>query len=356
MKISKIPGFGQFGHYIDDVDFNELTDATWQEIGQIHLKGLLTILRNVTISKDQFIYRMQQFGPIKADTRQHFMKKYGRVPDALDEKSLEGIDPDDQLYFKTKRHMLEKTEEGNFLTRVTGERDKDGNPLGFFDSGDLGWHSNGSGTLTFTPEVSLLGDTDMVGSATSFIQTVDYYDSLSSSFRSELDEMILIHNYTPGKINQSEIDDPIVRIGIKLAFCPVDGNEVPLVVSSPGGHRGLHYTINTATGIRGMTDQESTKVFEEIDRGLFKHEYMYDHYYTQNNDLLLFDNSVTLHRRIKGSEKRKAFRIQYDPSLLLDTAWQPYHQPEFKKKYSQDCNELIRVLGLKNFKLPDLIT
>jgi alpha-ketoglutarate-dependent taurine dioxygenase len=355
MKITKIPGFGNYGHFIDDIDFNNLDDQTWHEIGKMHLKGLLTILRNVNITKDQFIHRMQQFGPVKADTRQHFLKKYGRVPDALDEQSLEGIDEDDKLYFMTKRHMIETTDEGNFLTRVTGARDKDGNPLGFFDSGDLGWHSNGSGTLTFTPEVSLLGDTEMVGSATSFIQTVDYYENLTESFRSELDEMILIHNYTPGKINQSEIDDPIVRIGIKLAFCPIDGNEVPLVVTSPGGRKGLHYTINTATGIRGMSDKQSAQVFAEIDKELFQSKYIYDHFYTQNNDLLLFDNSVTLHRRIKGNENRKAFRIQYDPSLLLDNAWEPYQQPEFRKKYSKECHELIKVLGLKNFKLPNLV-
>jgi len=96
-------------------------------------------------------------------------------------------------------------------------------------------------------------------------------------------------------------------------------------------------------------------VFAEIDKELFQSKYIYDHFYTQDNDLLLFDNSVTLHRRIKGNENRKAFRIQYDPSLLLDKAWEPYQQPEFRKKYSKECHELIKVLGLKNFKLPNLV-
>ena len=37
MKISKIPGFGSFGTYIDDVDFNNIDDHTWHEIGKLQI-------------------------------------------------------------------------------------------------------------------------------------------------------------------------------------------------------------------------------------------------------------------------------------------------------------------------------
>lgn len=45
MKITKIPGFGNYGQYIDNVDFTTLTDEEWLEIGRLHLKNLLTIFR-----------------------------------------------------------------------------------------------------------------------------------------------------------------------------------------------------------------------------------------------------------------------------------------------------------------------
>ena len=45
MKISKIPGLGRFGHYIDDLDLNTVSDEQWHEIGQLHLKGLVTVIR-----------------------------------------------------------------------------------------------------------------------------------------------------------------------------------------------------------------------------------------------------------------------------------------------------------------------
>ena len=34
MKISKIPGLGRFGVFVDDVDFDHITDEEWMEIGR----------------------------------------------------------------------------------------------------------------------------------------------------------------------------------------------------------------------------------------------------------------------------------------------------------------------------------
>jgi hypothetical protein len=34
MKVSKIPGLGSYGLFIDDVDFATLSDEEWFEIGQ----------------------------------------------------------------------------------------------------------------------------------------------------------------------------------------------------------------------------------------------------------------------------------------------------------------------------------
>ena len=45
MKISKIPGLGNYGVYVDDVDFNHNTDEEWMEIGQLYLKNLVVIIR-----------------------------------------------------------------------------------------------------------------------------------------------------------------------------------------------------------------------------------------------------------------------------------------------------------------------
>lgn len=356
MKISKIPGLGSFGHYIDDVDFDHITDEEWMEIGKIHLKGLVTILRNVKMSKDQYHERIQEFGPMKGarNSRAHFIAKYGPKFDAFKPELFDelGVTEEDRIYINTKRHFIEPTEGGAFLTRITGLKDDQGNMLGVFSDGELYWHSNESSELVFAPGVALLGGEYMIGSSTGFVQTVDYYESLSESFRSELDEMILVHKYIPGKVNSRELENKELSINLKYAFCAEDGAEVPLVMKSPGGIRGMHYTINTAAGIRGMSESESKKVFDIIDKGLFTDNYVFDHWYQQDNDLLLFDNSITLHRRLPGNPNRLAYRIQYDYNNLLDSPWYPYYQQEFAEKYKKQTHELVKILGIKDYKLP----
>ena len=308
MKVSNIPGLGSFGHYIDDVDFDSLTTEEWVEIGKLHLSSLVTILRNVNISKDQFNSRMREFGPFKGtrNSRAHFKIKYGENFDPKDEDAFDqfNVTPQDRSYLSYKKHFVEQTDGGNFLTRITGRKDEDGNALGVFSSGELHWHSNESSEITFSPEVALLGGQYMTGSTTGFVQSVDAYNEFSESFRSELDEMVVIHNYIPGGINDIELTDKQIGNMLQMEFCYHPDAEVPLVLTSPGGHKGLHYTTNTATGIKGMSQTESDKIFKIIDKQVFTDKYIYDHKYKTDNELLLFDNSVTLHRRKDPGHQR----------------------------------------------------
>jgi alpha-ketoglutarate-dependent taurine dioxygenase len=358
MKVSNIPGLGSFGRYIDDVDFDNLTSEEWLEIGKLHLNGLVTILRNVNITKDQFNSRMREFGPFKGtrNSRAHFKIKYGEDFDPKDENAFDrfNVTPQDRSYLSYKKHFVEQTEGGNFLTRITGRKDEDGNALGVFSSGELHWHSNESSEITFSPEVALLGGQHMIGSTTGFVQSVDAYNDFSESFRSELDEMVVIHNYIPGGINDIELTDKEMGNMLQMEFCYHPDAEVPLVLTSPGGHKGLHYTTNTATGIKGMSQTESDKIFKIIDNQVFTDKYIYDHKYKTDNELLLFDNSVTLHRRKDpGHPDRVAYRIQYDPSNLLDSPWYPFdHLPEYAEKYKVQTHELIQTLNIQDFKLP----
>ena len=76
--------------------------------------------------------------------------------------------------------------------------------------------------------------------------------------------------------------------------------------------------------------------------------------YITELEILLFDNSVTLHRRKDpGHKDRCAYRLQYDPSNLLDSPWYPFnHLPEYAEKYKVQTHELIQTLNIQDFKLP----
>ena len=62
MKISKIPGLGRFGTYIDDINFDHITDEEWMEIGKIHLQSLVTIIRAPKIYYETYYTRFLQWG------------------------------------------------------------------------------------------------------------------------------------------------------------------------------------------------------------------------------------------------------------------------------------------------------
>jgi alpha-ketoglutarate-dependent taurine dioxygenase len=355
LKITKIPGLGNYGVFIDGVDFEHLTDEEWHEIGAIHMKNLVTIIRDCNLNWAKQTDWCTKWGDTRYGMRYNVLKKYpGKTWTEVVKMSLSDsseVDTVDKIRLSSIARMQEHSPDGKHIMRVTGKRDKDGNALGMFAEGELLWHSNESGTLTFTPGVSLLGYENMIGSATGFLTTTDYYENVSESFRSELDEMILLHRFTPGKINPGlRMEQDEVMHG---NMCPEDDAEIPMVIQSPGGIKGLHYSINTVHSIKGMSKAESDRVFEEINKELFVDKYIYDHWYKTNNDFLLFDNSITLHRRLGDIKDRLAYRIQHDYSTLQNAFWQPYFQKEFADKYVQQITDFVQLAEIKNFKLPN---
>lgn len=352
MKITKIPGLGRFGVYIDDLDFNNITDEEWMEIGKIHLASLVTIIRNTNLRLNDFDKLIYKWGTARATVKAYLFKKYPQGWDWMwqcvyDED--DAMEEQDRKWLRTVSKLGEKTDLG-MVQRVSGRLDEEGDPIGLFATGELLWHSNESGRLHFTPGVALLAAENVVGSCTGFLTTTDYYESLSESLRSELDEMIIVHKFTPGRINPGLIEDQDFLLHRNM--CPVDGSEIPLVMQSPGGIRGLHYSINTVDHIKGMTVQESRKIFDMIDKELFTDRYIYDHWYQTNNDLCLFDNSITLHRRLGDIKNRLCYRIQYDYTRLQNGPWYPYHQKEYMDQYREEITEIVDLMKLSDFKLP----
>lgn len=349
MKVSKIPGLGRFGVFIDDLDINNISDEEWMEVGKLHLESLVTIIRDVNLSADEYESRIKQWGTPRNIASVNLFKKYNLTHDTLmklfTEEVLNGIavTDEDRQYAQSLLGIIALDVTDNPMTsivKVTGKRKEDGTPAGMFAEGELLWHSNESGNLVFSPAVSLLAVEGVIGSSTGFVTTPDWYENQSESFRSELDEMIVQHQFTPGKINPGlrEDQDGIMHRNM----CP-EPIELPLVVQSPGGIKGLHYSVNTINSIKGMSLAESQKMFDEINKTLFVDEYIYDHWYQNNNDLCLFDNSVTLHNRTGGITDRMCYRIQYVYDKLVSPDWNPWLSEPYISEHDRllkDYNEV----------------
>lgn len=351
MKVSKIPGLGSYGVFVDGVDFNYITDDEWMEIGDLYIKNLVVIIRNTNLDYQDQQKWVRKFGGNRDIVRYDMAKRYNLNYEQLWKKVRDkdpDINQDDYYLLAAIDRVLENTRSGSMM-RVSGKKDEIGNPTGMFAEGDLLWHSNEAGTLAFTPGIALFAKEGVKGTSTGFVQTVDYYENVSESFRSELNDMIIHHRYLKGAINPGYIEEQD-RIS-KASQCPIDDIEIPLVIQSPGGIRGLHYSVNTVYSIKGMSKEDSDKVFAEINKNLFVEKYVYDHWYQNEGDFLFFDNSVTLHRRLGDTKQRLCYRVQHDLTNLQKGFWQPYFQPEFQENYRTLIEDFVKVLDIKDFKL-----
>lgn len=346
MKVTPIGSFGSVGVYIDDIDMDHMTEDQWTEIGKIFMRELLVVMRDIKITKPQYVDWVRKWGPFKNEVTPRLLKKYGAVPDSTRPETWDMLDEEDRRWTDYRRYMLEETGDGRYVTRIHAGRTEDGHPMGYFSEGDLGWHSNECSRLTFTPCVALLGWEHMQNSATGFLQSMDLYEALPNSLQSEIDEMVVIHRFEPGRVNVRELEDPDLADQLRRHFCPEDGAETPMVCRGINGRKGLHYSLNTRAEIKGMSLVESRKFFEMMDRLYLNEKWIFDHWYGPNHDLCLFDNSITMHRRIGGHGDRNAFRCQFDPSPILGEPYCPWiDHPDVHARYVKEINEFVDIMG-----------
>ena len=331
MKVTKIPGLGRFGIFIDDVDLNHVTMEEWMEIGQLHLQSLVTIIRGNAIDHHTYARLITAWGPMRYNMPIEFFLKYGgkSIKDLILSGELQ--DKDAETFNNARRWRVDKQYPG--MIRVTPKKNRRGKSIGIFGDGELLWHSNESGDTAFTPCVALMGWQQMVGSCTGFCTSTDWYEKQSESFRSELDDMVMVHNYQSTKVSPIFVEDQ--ENFYKNNQCPDPNSELPLVIQSPGGIKGLHLGSATMDYVKGMSREESDKLLNHIRKEIFVEEYIYKHWYQSDRDICIFDNSITVHNRKLEAEHmpdRVGYRIQFDYDNLIGKPYSPFYQEEYNQK------------------------
>jgi len=331
-RITDIPNLEGYGVFVDDIDFKHLTKEEWIDLGKLHLNKLVMVIRNSGLKNKRVFYRvLKKWGEHRQNYAAIVFSKYpwaeGQVEKLL---SSSEVSQEDKEYIKEfKRIGGHNRQEGNIL-RVTGKK-INGYRTGLFAHGELLWHSNECGDLAFTPGVALLGQHGMTKSATGFMVTTPYYYSVSDSIRSELDEMVLTHNFVEGKINANGENNIVYK-----NMCPFPNTEIPMVIQSPAGIKGLHYSFNTVTG------SNNDRLLAEVKKGLEK--YTYDYWWENDDDLLIFDNTIVQHRRLGDTTDRLCLRYQFDYTYLQDDLYQPYLQEPYITRYTERVQKFHKLL------------
>ena len=352
IRITNIPNLEGYGVFVDDIDFKNLTRTEWMDLGKLSMQKLVMIIRSTGLDSRSFHQVIKKWGKDRQNYAATLFARYpwanGQIDHIIASTEVPDEEKDIIREFKRVGGCNQKT--GNTL-RVSGKK-VNGQRIGMFADGELLWHSNESGDIAFTPAVALLGAENMTNSATGFMVTTPYYYSVSDSFRSELDEMVLIHNFVPGRINPG-LNEPQDNLMYKN-MCPDPDTEIPLVIQSPAGIKGLHYSFNTVTGIKGMSNSEAEKILTEIKKGLEK--YTYDYWWENDDDLLIFDNSIVQHRRLGDTTNRLCHRYQFDYTYLqykvTKQNYIPYFQDPYRSRYVMKMNIIGSMLKHEGKSFP----
>ena len=335
-RITNIPNLEGYGVFVDDIDFKNLSRQEWMDLGKLHMKKLVMIIRKTGLDKRSFHQVIKKWGKSRQNYAATLFAKYpwaeGNFRKVLTSPDVDKHDKDIiREYWKIGGCNYKQ---GNIL-RVAEEN-------GLFGSGELLWHSNESGDIAFTPAVALMGEHGMCNSATGFMVTTPYYYSVSDSMRSELDEMILTHDFQTGKIN---VEDE--NLFLYKNMCP-EPTEIPLVIQSPAGIKGLHYPYNTVIG------SNNDRLLAEVKKGLEK--YTYDYWWENDDDLLIFDNSIVQHRRLGDTKDRLCNRYQFDYTYLqykvTKQNYIPYFQEPYRSRYVDKMNLIGNMLKHEGISFP----
>ena len=332
MKITKAPGLGRFGAIIENFDYDSI-DA-WRELKEINLKSLVTLIKgDGTNVFDKIVKNIPIIGRARRTREAVLEMQYGS-DFYLNVNKWEEYD---KQALEANRRWSKTANLPNNWGAVGGQVDENGKSLGVFSGTRCLWHSNESGCLYFSPLVVLYGHKGMIGSSTGFCSSTDWYEKQSESFRSELDELIVHHDYKPYSIGPDA--DEQHEAAMRRNFTQFGGVDMPLVIKSPGGIKGIHFTEGTVTHFLGMSKKDSDALIEKLVKELYVEEYMWHSWWPNDQgDFMLFDNTIVAHNRtlrpdvdIKAAiEKRVAYRHPCDYRGMND--YEPFYQEEYNKK------------------------
>jgi hypothetical protein len=339
MKISKMPGFGSYGTIITDFDWND--PESYQQLKTVNLQSLVTVVKNNT---DQFDNVAKHFHNV-ITTRPYQFKWYSKY----------GADWRPQV----TEHDIATAKYTEYLalgsqypgwSRLTAKKDEHGKFIGALTDDTLDWHVDESGAVEFAPLIALYGMNNMQVSCTSFLQTADWYEKQTGSFQSELDSLVAEFAWDDSKLRPERANKEQEDL-IKLVQMPRETGEVPLVVVSPGGIKGIRYS-KLITKFKDVSDQDTKSILTKIENEIFVPEYSYDYWWENNTgDLVLFDQSVTLHtRKLKpGADvtaeysKRLAHKIFGDYAGMLN--YKPFEQEPYRSRRTADMKCLAKMVA-----------
>ena len=198
---------------------------------------------------------------------------------------------------------------------VSDRKDEQGNKLGMFGGGELGWHSNGNSRHLIDKILIALycvkGD---VNTTLSICNTSQPFYDLSKDEQEYWRSITIRLKFQNDTMYHLDEDDP------ELEFMSKNKGSIrPLVGQHP--HTGAdyfyfpyHFIIKAWEGKKQVDHEE---IIEKLKPIIFKSKYQKHHVFAEG-DLLMMDQFTTLHRRTPVMGDRLLWRVACDYKRVCD--------------------------------------
>tara|TARA_R110000868_G_scaffold161850_3_gene392745 strand:- start:3028 stop:3825 length:798 start_codon:yes stop_codon:yes gene_type:complete len=201
------------------------------------------------------------------------------------------------------------------LFYVTDKKDEQGNKIGMFGGGELGWHSNGNSRhLIDKILIGLYCIKGDVNTTLSICNTSQPFYDLTEAEQEYWKNINIRLKFKNDTMYHLDDDDP------ELEFMSQNKGSIrPLVGQHP--HTGKNYFyfpyhfISKAWHGKTVIDHE--EMIEKLKPVIFKSRYQHHHVFAEG-DLLLMDQFTTLHRRTPVMGDRLLWRAACDYSKMSE--------------------------------------
>jgi len=200
---------------------------------------------------------------------------------------------------------------------VTGMKDQEGNKIGMFGDGELGWHSNGNSRhLIDKILISLYCVQGDPNTTLSVCNTSDPFYDLSEEEQEYWKSITIRLKFKNDTMYHLDEDDP------ELEFMSKNKGSIRKLVDIHP-HTGkyyfyfpYHFIAKAWEGKRQINHEEMIEKLKPI---IFRSKYQYHHIFIEG-DMLLMDQFTTLHRRTPVMGDRLLWRIAGDYQNICKTS------------------------------------
>lgn len=279
---------------VTEFDFNAATDE------EINILGCLTNYYTLVVVKNQ---------NLDVKTEESVCRKIGRTLD-------ETYDQNNNTLHDMFKKICSKSEYdrlilpgGNDLTiRVTGEKNKNGEPGLFGFNQELKWHANKVWSALRRSMVWLYGERGTAGSVTSFTNHIIAYDKMPAEVKDKIKDLKSIY-----KVECHHAEKQALGKDYFMSETPY-----PLVYTNVGGQTGIFLSWLHLHQFEGMTPEQSAEIVTAIKNSILHDpQCIYDHEW-EDGDVLLMEQWLGVHKRhaFEHMDRRVLHRLETDFSKI----------------------------------------